>query len=189
MFAYENFSAIYDAIAHMLVPLYIIALIVAWKNINVRYLITVMLVIEALDVLTIDFAFSLGNSFYLWAAFGNLLFLVPVLGRRLIAVNLSSKMKIFEKIHSEYNFTKQEGGLIFLFAISSLLCLISFIEASLYTAAIIPKTPIISNVYGPVLTLAHLLEAFLILSLATKSLWTMITSKTEKSDKNRSYST
>ncbi|KZN49273.1 hypothetical protein [Pseudoalteromonas luteoviolacea] len=189
MFAYENFSEIYDAIAYMLVPLYIIALVLAWKSINVRYLISVILVIETLDALTIDFAFSLGNYYYLWVTFVSILFLIPVLGRRLIAASLSSRIKVFKKIQSQYVFTRQEGGLIFLYALATLISFIAFIEASLYTAAIIQSPPIINNVYGPTLSLIHLLEAFLVLSLAAKGNWVFTVNKSKKAKKSRSYST
>ncbi|MBQ4837335.1 MULTISPECIES: hypothetical protein [Pseudoalteromonas] len=181
MFAYEKFAAIYDAISYMLIPIYVISMLVAWKNINIRYLIGVVLAIEIFDVLTLKFAFSLGNNFYLWAIVVNVLFFfVPVLGRRLIAANLRSRFKVFEKIYLEYNFTRQEGGLIFLYALATLVCFMAFIEASLYTAEVITVFPIIENIYGPVASIAHMLEAFLILSLAMKGKWGSIIGKADK---------
>ncbi|MBQ4878372.1 hypothetical protein J8M21_14255 [Pseudoalteromonas luteoviolacea] len=189
MFAYENFSEIYDAIAHMLMPIYVISLFVSWGNINIRYLISVVLVIDIFDLLTIDFAYSLGNEYYLMALFGSLLFFIPVLGRRLIAAKLSSRIKIFEKIQSQYSFTRQEGGLIFLYILASLINFITYIEASLFTASIITNHPIINSVYGPAISIIHLIEAFLILSLGTRGWRSSLSNKANKTSKPGSYTT
>ncbi|KZN58713.1 hypothetical protein N473_04570 [Pseudoalteromonas luteoviolacea CPMOR-1] len=169
MFAYENFTVLYDAIMYMLVPIYIISLIIAWKSINARYLISVILIVEVFDALTYGFAFSLKNNYYLWAIFVSLLFIVPVLGRRLIALSLSSRFKFFEKVHSDYNFTRQEGGLIFLYALAIVVCFMTFIEVSLYASGVITVHPIRDNFFSPVLSVIHTLEAFLVLSIAVKN--------------------
>ncbi|KZN34521.1 hypothetical protein N480_21080 [Pseudoalteromonas luteoviolacea S2607] len=162
MFSYENFKGLYDLITYMALPIYILSILIGWRNVNFRYLCFLLIAIEVIDTFTNDIAMNWGNGYYIWGMFICLLFIVPVLGRRLITKRLKY-FSFFRSAHESYHFTKQEGGLLAVFFISFAIHLITFIEVSLFTFYIIDSYPIRNNIYGPAQTILHVSAMSLIL--------------------------
>ncbi|ALU44567.1 hypothetical protein [Pseudoalteromonas rubra] len=168
MFSYENFKLFYDLIENMLLPLFLIALCIGWKNINVRYLMIVLVVLEVLDNMTYEIALGWGNPYYIWSMFMCVLFIIPVLGRRLLAERLQSRSAFFRQVNKHYYVSKQEGAFLFVHFISLLINLVTYIEVTLYTHYVIDSYPIRNNLYSPVQSFVHIAEGILVLTIANR---------------------
>ncbi|ESP90795.1 hypothetical protein [Pseudoalteromonas luteoviolacea] len=165
MFSYENFTALQEYYSIAVLPVYFIALFISWKNINFRYLISMLIAIELFDSATYLHIVPLGSVYYLWGAFVCALFIIPVMGRRLIAGKLESKFAFFKQAKESYHFTKQEGGLLFLYFLTAITFLITFVEISLYKIQLTSGVPFRIHMYGPFHTLISFFELFLVISM------------------------
>ena len=168
MFSYENFTTFYDAIAYMLFPIYILSLLIAWKNINTRLLIFILLIVELIDSAMYKTALTFGNYYFLWSILMCLLFIVPVICRRLIAIKLIDKHIFFKSVIDNYYFTKQEGALLFLYSVSFVINAVTYIEGVLYYHYVIDSGPIRENLYAPIQSIVHMLVGIQVLLLANK---------------------
>ncbi|AOT07838.1 hypothetical protein [Pseudoalteromonas luteoviolacea] len=165
MFSYESLTSLLDYYGFIILPFYIFALIISWKNLNFRYLLLLLIGIEAFDSAMYFKAVSWGNVYYLWGFFMCTLFIVPVLTRRLIAEKLEPNIEFFRKAKKNYRFTRQEGGLLFLFYVTAITFLITFAEVNLYKLFLIDSYPFRLYIYEPTHILISVSELFLVFSM------------------------
>ncbi|MBQ4811269.1 hypothetical protein J8M20_07970 [Pseudoalteromonas luteoviolacea] len=168
MFSYDTLNLFYTFLGYSSTPFLIAMLLVAWRNINCRYILLVLLSIELLESLAYETTYSWRNEYYLWGVFTGLLSIIPVLGRRLIALRLK-KIPFFHTIANEYRFLKQEGAIIFCYALSTLIHAITYIEVSLYTNRIIENYIFQKHIFSPAIAIIHITCYVLIFGIAVKN--------------------
>ncbi|OCQ22745.1 hypothetical protein A7985_01955 [Pseudoalteromonas luteoviolacea] len=168
MFSTENLSALYSIIGVIPFPLYFISLIICWKNTNCRYLFLILIFVETVDTLTLKMAFNWGRYFYLWGIGMCLLFIVPILGRRLLAQSLQTRFSFFQSVLKDYHFSKQEGGLLFLYVLTGFVFFLTFVEFVLFEGAIIGDYFFKKYLFSPILIMIFFVECFLVMSIASR---------------------
>ncbi|ESP90791.1 MULTISPECIES: hypothetical protein [Pseudoalteromonas] len=166
----DSLNYIYYVIGQISTPVFFIALIAGWKSVNTRSLLLILLVVEAIDTLVSNIALSWQYNFYLWIFFYSLVYIYVVFARRLIAIKLSPHFKFFDEVRKNYYFSKQEGGLIFVYACASLFLFINLIEIKLYQYGVLGSLFIVEQLFSPALTLLYLVEALLLLRLSIRTL-------------------
>lgn len=165
MFSYEDLESLFRSLTFLSIPLIISALFISWKNLNCRYLFSLLLLIEILDSSMYDASLTWGHYYYLWGMFVCLTFIIPTLARRLLLKKVYH-IDFFKRIYSSYHFGRYEGGLLFIFFSSFILHSISFLEASLYVAYIVDSMLFIEAAFSPVQLFLHITAMYFIISLS-----------------------
>ncbi|KZN41016.1 hypothetical protein N474_11490 [Pseudoalteromonas luteoviolacea CPMOR-2] len=169
MFSYEALNMFYTFLGYSSTPILLFLVLVSWRNVNCRYILSVLLSIEIVESLTFDVVYSWGNEYYLFAVFSGLISFSLILGRRLIAEMLKNDIYFFEKISKEYKFLKQEGALLFCYGTSTFIHAITYIEVSLYTNRFIENYIIQKYFFGPSISIIHMTCYILIISIVMKN--------------------
>lgn len=147
----------------------IIALFVGWKSINTRCLLIFLATLEFVDTVLTELALNWQNYYYLCVFLSSLLYIYVVLARRLIAARLQNYSQLFKDVYHNFYFTKQEGALLSIYLSYTLITFIALAEVSLYVLYVIDSFPFIRHLFSPLLTILCLLEAIVILWLATRT--------------------
>ncbi|KZW98283.1 hypothetical protein JL49_24285 [Pseudoalteromonas luteoviolacea] len=164
-----SLKAVYQSIGYISLPVLCIALIVGWKSINTRSLMTLLLVVEAVDTAMVDTAYGWRNGYYIWIFLYSLLYIYVVLARRLIVKKLSNISSFCKDVYENYYFSKQEGALLFVYILHVFVCFIALFEVQLFQHYVIDTFPYVLHFFSPLLTLLCLAEALLVLKLATRT--------------------
>ncbi len=149
-------------------PVILAGVFMSWKDHNIRWLLLIMLVVEAIEELTLTTAVSWGHSLYmLWCMFIGVVFIGAVLLRRYIAERLSNTCLIsanlfFRRAVRSYEFMGREGFIIGYYALSVMLAFVCLVEGFLYSNWLIDSFPIKNYAY-PVIQ--HFLHALMMLSV------------------------
>ncbi|KZW98284.1 hypothetical protein JL49_24295 [Pseudoalteromonas luteoviolacea] len=171
MFSNLDFNSVYTIFGLTNLPFLLIILAFCWSNINFRYILLVIISVEFFESLTVDMAFQWGNEYYLWFAMSGALSITLILGRRLIALNMQKASIFFKKASFEYKFLRQEGALLFCYAITVLIYLVTYIEATLYTNSILGSYTFQKIFFGPSITLIHIVCYALVIRMAFRVKW------------------
>ncbi|AOT07837.1 hypothetical protein [Pseudoalteromonas luteoviolacea] len=169
MFEAFSINTIYHGISFISLPVIFIALLVGWKSINTRCLLILLAALELIATIIAEFALDWRNYYYLWIFLNSLLYIYVVLARRLIIARLQKRSRLFKDVLDNFYFTKQEGALLFIYLSCSVITFIALVEVSLYVIYAINSFPFIKYFFSPLLTLLCLLEAIVILWLATRT--------------------
>ncbi|KZN41508.1 hypothetical protein [Pseudoalteromonas luteoviolacea] len=169
MFSYDTLNLFYTFLGYSSTPILLFLVLISWRNVNCRYILSVLLAIEIVEALTFDIVYSWGNEYYLFAVGSGFISISLILGRRLIAEKLENSIYFFNKLTKEYKFLKQEGALLFCYGVSTVIHAITYIEATLYTNRFIDNYIIQKYFFGPSISIIHITCYILIISIVMKN--------------------
>ncbi|KZN34518.1 hypothetical protein N480_21065 [Pseudoalteromonas luteoviolacea S2607] len=169
MFESISLKAIYYVIGYMSLPLFFLALVVGWRSINARCLISLLIIVELVDTAMIDTVYGWGNNYYLWIFIYAFIYLYVVLARRLIVKKLRNISVFCNDVYENYYFSKQEGALILIYVGYILAIFIALCEVKMFEYDIVDSFPYLKHIFSPILTILCLIETLLVLKLASRT--------------------
>ncbi|WP_155250830.1 hypothetical protein [Pseudoalteromonas luteoviolacea] len=164
-----SINSIYHAISFVSLPVMIIALFVGWKSINTRCLLLMLVALELMDTIFTEIAISWGNYYYLCVFIISWAYVYVVFARRLIVAKLKSRSRLCKDVYDHFYFTRQEGALLFVYISYVFVTFIALVELGLFVLYVIDSFPYIRYLFSPLLTFFCLMEAIVILWLATRT--------------------
>lgn len=169
-----------EYISYINLPICLIALCFAWRNVNARWFLISLAAIELVDLGMLPIVQEWRTHYYLWAVFMNILFFMVVLGRMFWARQLYklTGSKYFIKLRQEYQLSQQEAAICFLFLVSLIINLLVWFEILMYVNFVIDTPYLYSYVLNPIQSVLHILECLAVMTFITRL---------PKSDKRMTY--
>lgn len=162
---------IYALIDYMPIAFVIFGLCMAWKTASARWFFIFYLIIEILGLAMTDIVLQWNTHFYIYCVFISLVFLLPVVYRKRLAIWLYSKTgyEYFNNVIQTHRFVPQEAGII---CIILLLCLVNFatwIEVLLYKYSFLSTAPIKLFIRDNTVFLGKVMISVTMLSYASRA--------------------
>ena len=158
---------------YLALPIVILSLIISWKDINSRWLLTLVLVFEIVDEGMYLTAYSWGAYYYLWGVALNILLIFFILFRRPIASafysGLPSFFWVFKDIVNHNKFLYQEGAIAAFCVLSALLHSLTFVEFILFQSGFIFIAPLSNYIYPIVQHILHYVYFIVVMGIAATS--------------------
>lgn len=145
----------------------VISLCISWNDNNARFLILSFLFVEAISLLTLDWAMTKPIGYYAWCMLMSLIFIVFVFGRRYWAYKLQ-RIDFFANAFDKHRYTKQETTLVLIFSLSFIINLVTLIEVYLYYVDVIDNAFIKLYFRDYAQSVLFILAAFVCLSFAMR---------------------
>ena len=149
----------------------LICMLIAWANVNLRWLLINIITIEVINLAFSDYfrASTLldGDIFFIWAVAINILFIFFLTFRKYTAYIIAMHKRnilgsLFRKAYFRHLITKNELAVIGIYCIASMFSVTTGIEGQLYTYFIIDSTPLRDYLYQP---LSFLLQVMLVVNV------------------------
>ncbi|TMP26726.1 hypothetical protein CWB99_17855 [Pseudoalteromonas rubra] len=144
----------------------LIGLIMTWQHYNARWLFLILILVQSIEATVKPIAIQWTQHYYLWLLFANILYLLLLLTRSVLARRLhkASGLNFFKLAGENYSLTVPECAYYVLALVSMILCGAQWIEIQLYYYKILEYPFIYHHVWVPVMYALHVLQS---LSLIT----------------------
>jgi hypothetical protein len=109
----------------------LISLVVAWKDINARYMLFCCLLGSAVSLLTLEWAMTKPILFYAWSMSMSAIFLILLFGRRYWAYKFD-RLQFFSEAYEQHRYTPQEVILVVISFVCIISNFITLVEVYLY---------------------------------------------------------
>jgi hypothetical protein len=165
----EALSEYFDYFDYLPTLICFFALIHNWKDINIRWFLTLGLTVGVIDNYSMQYAIHWTTHYYAWAIFVNLLLIIPVVFRKQIARKIFqfTGLSFFYEA-TKYKFSQYEAAIVLICFISIIGHGISYVEIFLYKSYIIDVLYFKSFVLSKLQLVLHILSTLVILSLSFK---------------------
>lgn len=159
-----------DIFNYIVFPMLLVALGLAWHSDTGRWFIFTVLIVELIDELTIPMSMQWKLNYYLWGVFMNVLFFIPIIYRKRIAIKLHNLtgLNYFQRVWESHRFTVPEGALMCVFSLSLLVNLITYIEVLMYKYYVIDTALFKLYIRDNVQLVLHFLTGFAALTFAQR---------------------
>ncbi len=150
----------------MLSSVVFIGLILTWKDYNARWLFSLMLLLQLVDMTVNPITISWTRHYYLWCLVLNICFLALFLTRGVQAEALYklTKIEFFKKARERYVLTIPECCICLLLFVASMLCLATWVEIQLYFYKVLSYPFIYHHVWSPTQYILHILESLTLIT-------------------------
>lgn len=140
---------------YMLIIVSITCLVIAWHNVNARWLLINILVIELLNVLFSGY-FRGAESFFLWAVGIDAMFIFLLAFRKYTAYVMALYKRnafnsLFRKAYFRHMFNNNEAAIIGVYCLAAALSIVTGLEGQLYIYDFINSLPIREYFYQPIM--------------------------------------
>ncbi|TMP34793.1 hypothetical protein CWB98_17510 [Pseudoalteromonas rubra] len=148
----------------------IIGLVLAWRDYNARWLFILLGLFQVLEATTKPITIQWTLHYYLWCAVLSVILLAMILFRGLIAEKVYNftKIEYFKRTRESYALTIPECAFCFLIFVSSVFCLLAWLEILLYYYKIVSYPVIYHHLWVPTLYTLHILEALALITFITR---------------------
>ncbi|CAH9053307.1 hypothetical protein PSECIP111951_00795 [Pseudoalteromonas holothuriae] len=135
---------IYILIDYVPMVCVLIGLIMTWKVESARWFFISYIAVEMFSLAMTDTVMQWNTHFYIYCVFISLVFLLPIVYRKRLAMWLYSKTgyEYFNKVLKTHRFVPQEAGIICVILLAILVNFVTWIEVLLYKYSFLSNAPI-----------------------------------------------
>ena len=159
-----------DFVEMLMSSMVLIGLVLTWKDTNARWMFTLLLIFQLIDIITNPIAMQWTRHYYLWCLLLNVCFLFLILTRGILAELLFkvTKLQFFKHAKKAYSLTIPECAYCLMIFISAFLDISIWIEIQLYYYDILEYPFIYHHVWSPVQRAIHILASLALVTFITK---------------------
>ncbi|MDK1290060.1 hypothetical protein [Pseudoalteromonas umbrosa] len=123
---------IIDTVDNIIVGALAASLIISWKNIAARWLLMIYFLLEWADLILSDWSRTMPIGFYAWCMLLCVVFAAVIWWRHLIAYRFR-QFEFFKQVYLQHKYTQLDKRLIYIFAFTFVVNLVTLIEVYLYS--------------------------------------------------------
>ncbi|MCG7546485.1 hypothetical protein [Pseudoalteromonas sp. Of7M-16] len=125
---------LYSLVDHALFIFIILGLIVSWKVATARWFFISYLVVILINMTMFSITFEWKTHYYIFQAFLNIVFILPVVYRRDLALFLHKKIgaNFYQQVHEKQSLSSQECMILIIFFGAAVVNLVTWFEVLAY---------------------------------------------------------
>ncbi|CAH9056220.1 hypothetical protein PSECIP111854_01749 [Pseudoalteromonas sp. CIP111854] len=163
--------SIYILIDYAPIICVLFGLIMAWKVASARWFFISCLVVEIFGLAMTDTVMQWNTHFYIYCVFISLVFLLPIVYRKRLAMWLYSKTgyEYFNNVLKTHRFVPQEAGIICFVFLACIVNFVTWIEVLLYKYSFLSNAPIKLYIRDNTVVLVKIMVCLALLSYAFRA--------------------
>ncbi len=160
-----------DLMAYVISPAAATGLFIAYKDINIRWFLSILFVFHFIYEQTYEISKTWGEMYFLYGMFMNFMIIFLILLRKYIAGYFASGFKtsetnFFKRAYKGYKFKLQEGGIIALSALAIIVMFLTIVESTAYRLWLIDNLYFREHCYPIAQIILNILTALTAIVLA-----------------------